>query len=174
MDELALQQLASRVAHSLELATNCGKCGWLPNANPLWAREYARLSKGKPGLSGAMSARAEAQTLRLALIYAVLDGCNNIGVSHLEAALEVWRYCQDSVDYCFGAASGNSVADSILSMLRSMPEGANQTQISNHFGRNKSSKELNGALETLMAAGHVRVEKRSGESGRAAHVWFAI
>jgi hypothetical protein len=57
----------------------------------------------------------------LRLIYAVLDGCNNIDVHHLRAALEVWRYCQESVDYCFGGSSGSSTADRILAMLQSKP-----------------------------------------------------
>jgi hypothetical protein len=48
---------------------------------------------------GAVTARAEAQ---LALIYAVLDGAALIARPHLEAALEVWRYCDESAAYIFG------------------------------------------------------------------------
>jgi hypothetical protein len=172
VDETALQALAAKAAHVINSSSYYGKCGWTPNAASLWAREYSRLSSGRPGLAGAMSARAEAQTLRIALIYAVLDGCNNVDVSHLRAALEVWRYCQDSVDYCFGGSVGNSTADRIYTLLLNMPEGASLTQINHHFGRNKKSDELQRALATLKESGKARSESRK-TGGRAADIWFA-
>ena len=36
------------------------------------------------------AARAEAQTLRLALIYALLDGAREIDLVHIQVALAVW------------------------------------------------------------------------------------
>ena len=172
VDESALQELAAKAAHCITQAGYYGKCGWVPDAASLWAREYSRLSGGRPGLSGAMSARAESQTLRIALIYAVLDGCNNVDVHHLRAALEVWRYCQDSVDFCFGGSMANTTADKILGMLAAMPEGASLTQISHYFGRNKKSDELQRALASLKETGKARSETRK-TGGRAADLWFA-
>jgi hypothetical protein len=172
VDEAALQALAAKAAHVINSAAYYGKCGWVPDAASMWAREYSRLSAGRPGLSGAMSARAEAQTLRIALIYAILDGCNNVDIPHLRAALEVWRYCQDSVDYCFGVTMANTTTDRIMGMLAGMPEGASLTQISNHFGRNKKSDELQRALVTLKESGRARSESRK-TGGRAADIWFA-
>src|SRR5215831_10677453 len=55
---------------------------------------YTALSEGAPGLLGAITNRAEAQTIRLALIYALLDGAAQIDVVHLNAALAVWRFCE--------------------------------------------------------------------------------
>src|SRR5690348_3327012 len=39
----------------------------------IWREVYPELSEGKPGLLGAVTSRAEAQTMRLACIYALLD-----------------------------------------------------------------------------------------------------
>lgn len=172
VDEAALQALAAKAAHVISSATYYGQCGWMSDAASMWAREYSRLSAGRPGLAGAMSARAEAQTLRIALIYAILDGCNNVDVPHLRAALEVWRYCQDSVEYCFGGTVGNTTIDRIHAYLFTMPEGASLTQISTHFGRHKKSDELQRALITLKESGIARSETRK-TGGRAADVWFA-
>ena len=172
VDEAALQTLAAKAAHVINAATYYGQCGWMPDAASMWAKEYSRLSAGRPGLAGAMSARAEAQTLRIALLYAILDGFNNVDIPHLRAALEVWRYCQDSVDYCFGGTTNNSTANRIYTFLVTMPEGASLTQISNHFGRNKKSEELQCALTTLKESGIARYESRK-TAGRAADVWFA-
>jgi hypothetical protein len=41
-------------------------------ARRLWRVRYSKLSEGKPGLLGAVTSRAEAQVVRLALLYAVL------------------------------------------------------------------------------------------------------
>jgi hypothetical protein len=48
---------------------------------------YPSLSAERPGLLGAVTARAEAQCVRLALLYTLLDGKANIEVPHLDAAL---------------------------------------------------------------------------------------
>ena len=167
-----MQALAAKAAHVINSATYYGQCGWMPDSASMWAREYSRLSAGRPGLAGAMSARAEAQTLRIALLYAILDGSNNVDIPHLRAALEVWRYCQDSVDYCFGGAMASTTVDRIHAYLLTMPEGASLTQISNHFGRHKKSDELQRALNTLKESGNARSEARK-TGGRAADVWFA-
>lgn len=172
VDEAKLQALAANAAHVINLSSYYGRCGWEPDAASMWAREYSRLSAGRPGLAGAMSARAEAQTLRIALIYAILDGHNTVDVPHLRAALEVWRYCQDSVDYCFAGTTDNSTANRIYAFLVTMPEGATLTQISSHFGRNKKSDELQRALTTLKESSIARSEPRK-TGGRAADVWFA-
>ena len=41
-------------------------------------RVYPALSEGRPGLLGSVIARAEAQVMRLALVYAVLDRSESI------------------------------------------------------------------------------------------------
>ena len=43
----------------------------------------------------AITGRGEAQTIRLALLYAVLDGSDKIKVVHLKAALGLWKYCEE-------------------------------------------------------------------------------
>ena len=66
---------------------------------------------------GALTSLAEAQVLRLSLIYALLDGERLVRVPHLLAALSVWDYCETSVKYIFGQTLGDPVADGILETL---------------------------------------------------------
>ena len=56
-------------------------------ARERWIEIYEQLSTARPGLAGAATARAEAHTVRLALIYALLDLSERICLEHLEAAL---------------------------------------------------------------------------------------
>jgi hypothetical protein len=137
-----------------------------------WATVYNDLSAEKPGLLGSVIARAEAQVIRLALIYALLDGSDTIDLPHLEAALAVWEYCELSAVYVFGNSLGDPVADEILRALQSRPEGMTRTEISSLFGRNQSSGRIGAALQLLTARNRAYPDTRQTD-GRSSEVWFA-
>jgi uncharacterized protein DUF3987 len=80
-------------------------------AKDLWRDVYEDLSEGRPGVVGAVTARAEAQVLRLALLYSLLDGADEIEIPHLEAALAIWRYCEDSALWIFGTEKEHQAAE---------------------------------------------------------------
>jgi hypothetical protein len=79
-----------------------------------WRQIYPELSREQPGLFGAIVARAEAQTIRLALIYALLDRAPQIDRNHLDAALAVWSFCETSAQYVFGDLLGDPMADTFF------------------------------------------------------------
>jgi bifunctional DNA primase/polymerase-like protein/uncharacterized protein DUF3987/primase-like protein len=135
-------------------------------ARKLWAKVYRGLSEGKFGLLGAITGRAEAQTIRLALLYAVLDGEEeHIKVVHLRAALALWKYCEDSARYIFGASLGDTLADTLLQALRSAG-GMSRTEIRDHFKRNVNSGKLDAALKLLKKHGMAKCEMRSKPGSR--------
>ncbi len=88
------------------------------DAGALWHRVYRQLSTGRPGLLGSLTARAEAQVMRLACLYALGDGSKVVQASHLRAALEVWRFCFNSAAYIFGDSLGDRQADVLLAALK--------------------------------------------------------
>ena len=106
-----------------------------------------------------MLARAEAQVMRLASIYAVLDFSNEIRIPHLKAALEVWRYAEDSVRFIFGDSLGDPVADTILRHVRGSSNGLTRTDVSNIFARNASSVQIDRAVQQLVEKGLVTQEQ---------------
>lgn len=141
-------------------------------ARDLWHDVYPQLTRDRPGLFGAVTGRAEAITLRLSLLYALLDRSAVIRVPHLAAALEVWRYCEDSARFIFGDALGDATADSILVALRAQPEGMTRTEISVLFDRHRSTQQINRALGVLETLGFARSE-REETGGRPTERWFA-
>ena len=141
-------------------------------ARSLWAREYEALSEGRGGLVGAITGRAEAQTVRLAMLYTILDGKLQIDRQHLTAALALWRYCEASTVYIFGDAVGDDAADTILKALRARREGMSRTEISALFGRNTSSARIGEALSLLAGRGHARMMS-APSAGRSAELWLA-
>jgi hypothetical protein len=143
-------------------------------ARTVWREVYPTLSDGKPGMLGAVTSRAEAQTMRLACLYALLDCSPAVHAEHLTAALEIWRYCEDSARFIFGQALGDATADEILRALRQRPDGMTRTEIREHFARNKSSAEIERALSVLQEYGLALTQREQGEHGRPTERWFVI
>src|SRR5262245_37008326 len=81
--------LGTQVGQIIEAARGIGRVTWTNDAAAEWARVYSALSAGQSGLLGAITARAEAQVIRLATLYALLDNSTRIEVAHLKAG---WRY----------------------------------------------------------------------------------
>jgi len=143
-------------------------------AREAWADAYPELSEGRPGLLGAVTARGEAQVLRLSVLYAALDGDDFIKLPHLEAAMAIWEYSMDSARYIFGDATGDVVADRILNSLRANAAGQSRTQISNLFARNIPIARIDAALTSLKRAGKAKSQlKESQSQGRPSEIWHA-
>jgi hypothetical protein len=139
----------------------------------LWHSVYKRLSDGYGGLLGSVTSRATAQVIRLACLYALLDRSDIIRLEHLEAALAVWQYCEDSAKYIFGMSSGDKVAEDIFTALQANDAGLPKTEISNLFNRNRAAKEIDAALQTLLELERIeRVEEKT--PGRSREVFKVI
>jgi hypothetical protein len=164
--------LGEQLKSAIDGAKSVDRMEMTDAARSKWAAVYPELSAAKPGLLGAVIARAEAQTVRVALIYALLDGADKIDLPHLEAALAVWEYCELSAVHIFGGAIGDPVADEILRALQNTADGMTRTAINDLFGRHQSSNRIAAALQLLATKGRARPEMRQ-TSGRPSEIWFA-
>ena len=174
--EADLQPLENRVRGAVEYAHSLGDHEFCRDAEAraIWHSVYAGLSEGKPGLSGAVTSRAETQVIRLACIYALLDNSPVIGQAHLRAALAVWGFCEASVWFIFGDALGDPVADEILRLLRvPASKGLTRTELSHAFGRNRQAVEIDRGLACLERYGLAR-SKTEETGGRPAVRWYAV
>ncbi len=93
----ALVTLLSELKAAVQFGSRVREMRRDEKARQAWIQVYGPLSEGKPGLVGAMTARAEAQVMRLACIYALMDRSAVVHVAHLRAALAVWEYAEQSV-----------------------------------------------------------------------------
>ncbi len=166
------EELANSIKPAVEFGHKAGLIERDGGAKKLWAEVYPELSDGRLGLFGAVTSRAEAQVLRLSLIYALLDCSPNIKRVHLEAALALWDYCERTAQWIFGGSLEDNTADEIMSVLAERPEGMTQSEIMDHFGRHKSARQLSRSLSHLQGQGYVRPEIRK-TAGRDAKVWIA-
>lgn len=168
--EEELAPIIREVQTALAYGRNLGEMRRTDKARSIWCAVYEDLSEGKPGLLGAIIARAEAQVMRLACIYALLDRSPSIGKEHLLAALALWEYVEASARYIFGQRMGDPVADRIADALQYAPDGLTRTEISALFKRHQSSNSIDRAL------GQLRVQQiaeavRDETSGRPSERW---
>lgn len=168
-----LDPLARGIAASVKHARSTNAVTMTPRAREMWHAVYPALSEGAPGMFGAVTSRGEAQVIRLALIYALMDCRTQIDEQHLTAALAVWEYAEASARHIFGATLGDTIADEILAALRLNPDDAlTRTGISDLFRRHKTAAEIDRALKLLEKHDLVRVTLEK-TSGRSVEMWGA-
>jgi hypothetical protein len=113
-----------------------------------------------------------AHTVRVALLYALLDCSDVIQLQHLEAALAFWAYSAASARWVFGDSIGDPTADEIWTLARDRHDGITRTEVSNLFSRNKKAREIDRALQTLIDAGRLeRATIRDARNDRTLTVW---
>lgn len=167
----ALDDLARRWADALGAARVLGRLGWTPEGRAWWEARYAGFLTSETGKLGAMKVRAAPIVLRLAITYALMDGQKQIAPVHLEAAEEVWRYCERSVEYLFGESTGNATADVILRYLRQQLQ-LTKTDIHRLFNRNKEAHEIDAALGVLELAGLAYRKYSQPRPGGKVETWY--
>ncbi len=168
-----LDSLIERLRSALDFARGVDLMERDRGARQIWARVYGPLSEGRLGLFGAATSRAEAQVLRLSMIYALLDQSVVIRQEHLLAALAVWDYSEASARYIFGEALGDPTADELLRALSETPEGLTRTEIHKMFGRHKPTAEIDRALAVLAEHG-LALARIESTSGRPAERWTKV
>lgn len=154
-----------RLANALAFGRAAQEITLGDEAGEIWDAMYPELSAGRPGLAGAMLGRAEAQVIRLACVYALLDCSTVIRPPHLAAATAVWDHCAASVARLYRDATGDDVADTILQALRGSADGLSRTDISGLFGRNLPATRIAAALEGLRLAGLAAPDRQQTAGG---------
>jgi hypothetical protein len=169
MTKEELDGVAGKLAEVIKRVHNSPQEMRLTNsAQAHWADVYPELSQDEAGLFGAATARAEAQTIRLALTFALIDGSDWIEEHHLEAGLAMWRYAKDSAAYLFGGGEVDPDVQTILTALAIGPK--TQTDINGLFAGKRSSPALAQLLGELQEAGRVTLTKEK-TGGAPRKVW---
>ena len=168
LDDRALKVMGRDFEARIGAARKLGTVPFAPTARDCWADLYNTMADDDPGgMLGAIVARPEPQTLRLALLYALLDGARHIDVHHIRAAWAVWSYSRESARFIWGDAIGDEIADQLLKAIRKAgPEGLDSTGQSGVFSRNVNAARLNLARSELEARGLITTTTIPPEGGK--------
>lgn len=172
-DPLNSTGLHRRLHATLGSARHAGQLRLSTQARRAWADAYQRLAEPQPGIAGAISARAEAHTIRLALIYALLDNAQQIQPAHLTAALALWDYAQHSASWALEPTAGDPLARQLhAALIHQLPGGLTRTQLRDLLHRNPTTNQLDQAL-TALAEDRKITSSRVLTAGRPAELWTA-
>jgi hypothetical protein len=170
VDLASLQQSVAKALVDAQLVEAMNRNS---EARQLWHQLYPELTAERPGLYGAVVGRGEAQTLRLSMLYALLDGVGVIDVSHLKAATAVWRYCEASARLIFAEGQGETAdpLEHLLLLTISREPGINRRGLHRAIGGHIPAREMVHALARLRDRGQVRCEMLA-TGGRPSECWF--
>jgi len=165
--------LTQLLAAALKHAQTAGEIRLDPAARELWHEVYRQLAAQQPaGIVDQITARAEAHTIRLALLYALTDGQRQITPPHLTAALALHDYAARSAAWALTGTTGRPLAEQIHAVLRQHPAGLTRSQISQTLNHNQSAGQIDTALNALHATGRATVTQIP-TGGRPAQLWTA-
>jgi hypothetical protein len=172
-DPLKRTGLDRRLAQALTTARRAGQIRLSTRARQCWRDAYQQLAEPQAGIAGAISARAEAHAIRLALLYALLDNTRQIQPAHLNAALALWDYAQRSATWSLEHAAGDPLARQIHAALQhALPGGLTRSQLRDLLHRNPTTGQLDQALAALAHDGKIK-SQRVLTAGRPAELWAA-
>ncbi len=171
-DPLASTDLTRLLTSTLKHAQKAGQICLDPDARELWHHAYRQLAQPLPGILGQITARAEAHTIRLALLYTLADGKRQIGPPHLHAALALQDYATRSAAWALTGATGQPLAEQIHVALQANPAGLTRSQISDTLKHNQPAGQIDIALRALQATGRAIVTQIA-TGGRPAQLWTA-
>jgi hypothetical protein len=174
-EHVDLAEVWAQLSDALTFAAADRRVELSPAARDMWIDVYPKLTdEAVSGMYGAATARGAPITLRMALIYCLADQAKQIELPHLEAALAIWYYSDESARIIFGDAVGDPVADVVLSALRARkPQSLTRTDISGLLGRHVEASRIQLALDALIKADLVERWRDSSKAGRATELWRA-
>jgi hypothetical protein len=157
-----LQPIREKLQASVQFAREVDEMQRDEATERLWADIYPKISEGKPGLVGGITSRAEAQILRLSMIYALMDRSATIREEHLKAALALWYRSEESVECIFAGYTGDGSVDALAKVLKAVGK-ITRTQIYRYFGGNVHKSEVNRIIAVLCANGIASTVSEEGE-----------
>jgi hypothetical protein len=169
-DPLHATGLTRLLAATLKHAQAAGQIRLDPGTRERWHDAYRRLARPLPGVLGQITARAEAHTIRLALLYTLADGKRHIAPQHLDAALALHDYATRSAGWALKGTTGEPLAEQIHAALCHNPGGLSRSQISHTLKHNQPAGHIDQALHALQAAGRATVTQIA-TGGRPAQLW---
>ena len=180
-DASVLQQFTMPLREAIANAKNLGILHRDAEANRLWESVYEGLTEARSGAFGQATQRARAQAMRLALIYAAIDGSPTIAIAHLKAALALWAYCEDSARLLFGGAKpkqepnkdmSNYQEPLLVRLLNAIVQkpGIHRSELTRAF-RPANADAIAEALASLMSQ-CLAYPKHEATDGRTAEAWY--
>ena len=176
-DMACLDALAPVLAQAIGKAKGISQVRWAACGAALWERAYPKLKAVQTHMEAL--GRARSQALRLALLYALLAGDDEIREAHVVAGLGVWAYAEASARLIFSDDPGPDVGNSpvpakagaVLQAIAQSP-GVSRKGLYDALGHGMKAEALSDALLWLESQGHAYRQTVKTGTGRPAECWW--
>ena len=183
-----LKELITEWKAAMKEAESIGQIVRSEEADEMWEEAYVDSLLQQMGSNTAdkdILARSNPNKLRLANIYAALDGTHIMTEEHIRAASSLWAYCETSVLREFGKADIDIDPDmkKIMELLKSKStnefekeKGISLTEIQRQF-KNRSTKEyaeIKRKLEIMVAKNKFRMELIPSSGGKPERRFYLV
>ncbi|MDQ0094413.1 DUF3987 domain-containing protein [Paeniglutamicibacter psychrophenolicus] len=168
---------AEYFAESVAMARKAGRIKLSPEAESYWEPLYYKLTAERPDtlLTKATSRRAP-YTLRIAMVYALLDQRNVVSLDDLRAAAAFEQYSVDSARYIFESHvdKGSTEHGKLAQFIRAGgTQGKSRAEIyADLYKKNRKSALITADLAALMQQGSI-VQQEVKTDGRSKVVFYA-
>lgn len=162
MPDEPVNAIAEALAEAIANSMSFGEVKLSQEARDYWEVKYHEVSKDGHGIVGAITSRAEAQVMRLSLLFCLL-GTEDIEVKQIEAAINLIEFCNKSVEFIFSTPAESEAgtdADKLLRALAIRP--LSQTDVSAVFSGHKKRSELMALLNELQSMNRIKSEPVQG------------
>lgn len=164
--EKILNQLIHQLKDVVKFSKNIKQIQWAEETKPLWEKAYGDLSRDRFGLEDVILSRAEAQILRLNVIFAILDKSTVVKKNHLKASLAIWDYVEQSIKFIFNKDNYVNKTERILTALKSNGGEMTRTDISHIvFNNHVKAREIDEIINE-MEENNIITRKKESTSGR--------
>jgi hypothetical protein len=143
-------QEVKKLCQIAESSRRVGEVKRTPEAGEYWHHLYINeLSTGDAqGIWGQVTDRAEAQVVRLSLLFAIMDLSRRIELKHIKAAKAVWDYSFKSAQWVFSDSPYSANGKRLLESLQCGP--LTKTQITHGvFQKHLQKEESRAVLEEI-------------------------
>jgi hypothetical protein len=151
---------------------------WHPSTHKAWDGFDDALASAHPFLSGlgGLAARLRPNTMRVAMIFAIMDGDREIMPCHLKAAKSFCLQCIDNSRSLFVKGGqchrSRSLHDRVLSAIQA--GNHTRTTLSDALGRKGfTGEQLAQVLIDLLAEGRITKGETLTMKGKAVDAWFS-
>lgn len=155
--------VAKELREAIDASEKLGEVVRTKETEQMWKPMYFDFNKGGDSVVDKLVARNDAHTLRLSLLYALLDKSPVIMPEHLKAASAVWDYSERSLRYIFSAPDTDS--QKILDALEDGPLTGGEIRV-RVFRGNRDAAYVDDKLAALDQARKVRRIEKEFKAGR--------
>jgi DNA-binding MarR family transcriptional regulator len=157
----ALQAFTDEIVQAIQYSHHQTNLTLSDESIRLWENVAKRLGKARNQMLGE---RARPNVLRIATIYALLDKTNQVQPEHLKAAIALWEYNQQSINYIFEMQQDDRELD-ISRVLTGRELSISEIRLT-AFNQNISSSDLGQLLKRMEGRGLIERFERPNVTGK--------